>query len=147
MLGCPLLTLYPKLTPLSPPKKRKHIKENCHWGWEKWGRAFCSKQQRADGWQPQTSASLQGRIHRLPSTRNNRQPRNRSTNQSSTLTENNNVSCQQAWGPGRAEVEVLVTGGLTQNMMLNPKIKYLMQQLTSWALKCFPDIIWLDFRL
>lgn len=26
-------------------------------------------------------------------------------------------------------------------MMLKPKIKYLMQQLTSWALKCFPDII------
>lgn len=32
-------------------------------------------------------------------------------------------------------------GGLTQKMMLKPKMKYLMQQLTSWALKCFPDII------
>lgn len=44
------------------------------------------------------------------------------------------------WSQG-PEVTANKCGGLTQNMMLNPKMKYLMQQLTSWALKCFPDII------
>lgn len=82
----------------------------------------------------------------FPFTRNKRQPRNRSINHSLTLKENNNICWQEAWSPGTAVVEVLLMGGLTQKMMLNPKIKYLMQQLTSWALKCFPDIIWLDFR-
>lgn len=49
---------------------------------------------------------------------------------------------EQAWSPVQQQ-----TRGLTQNIMLNPKMKYLMQQLTSWALKCFPDIIWMDFFL
>lgn len=36
---------------------------------------------------------------------------------------------------------------LTQNMILNPNIKYLMQQPTSWTLKCFPDMLALDNRI
>lgn len=47
---------------------------------------------------------------------------------------------QEAWSKQQT-----ANSSLTQNMMLNPKMKYLMQQLTSWALKCFPDIIWMDF--
>lgn len=34
-------------------------------------------------------------------------------------------------GPGSRGTAELEVGGLTQKMMLNPKIKYLMQQLTS----------------
>lgn len=44
---------------------------------------------------------------------------------------------------GAALVAAAAAGltALTQKMMLKPKMKYLMQQLTSWALKCFPEII------
>lgn len=69
-------------------------------------------------------------------------------NPSLMLRKNKNMSSQCIkLTDSRPEVLISKQGGLTQNMMLNPKMKYLMQQLTSWALKCFPDIIWMDFRL
>lgn len=62
------------------------------------------------------------------------------------LMENKNMSCQcvKAHKQALQVLQTAKTEGLTQNIILKPKMKYLMQQLTSWALKCFPDIIWMD---